>query len=139
MPAASNRRRNAMESMLDVMETTIPRGRTLRIQDGKGFDLKVVVGCLWVTQEGDTEDMVLDAGETFRVSRDGVTLVHAFKAVRLRIGSPAGAGAPSVTLGGGYREVGVSVVRTMLTERLQEIRGWIVAGARERAVGMTSR
>jgi hypothetical protein len=128
-----------MESMLDVMETTIPRGRTLRIRDGKGLDLKVVAGCLWVTQEGDTEDTVLDAGETFRVSRDGATLVHAFKEVRLRIGSSAGAGAPSVTLGGGYREVGASVVRTMFAERLQEIRGWIVAGARERAVGMTSR
>jgi hypothetical protein len=31
-----------MESMVDVMETTIPRGRTLRIQDGTGFDLEVI-------------------------------------------------------------------------------------------------
>ena len=123
-----------MESMLDVMETTIPRGRTLRIQDGKGFDLEAVAGCLWVTQEGDTADAVLDAGETFRVSRDGSTLVHAFKEVRLRIGYSAEAGAPSVTLRGGYREVGASVVRTMFAGWLQEIRGWIAAGARERAV-----
>ncbi|HLB13959.1 MAG TPA: DUF2917 domain-containing protein [Burkholderiales bacterium] len=126
-----------MESMLDVMETTIPRGRTLRIRDGKGFSLKVVAGCLWVTQDGDTEDAVLDAGETFRVSGDGVTLVHAFKEVRLRIGYPTEAGAPSVTLGGGYREVGASVVRTMLAERLQEIRGWIAAGARAGRNGFT--
>ncbi len=131
--------RYAMESMLDVMETTIPRGRTLRIQDGKGFSLKVVAGCLWVTQDGDTEDAVLNASDTFRVSRDGVTLVHAFKEVRLRIGYAAEAGAPSITLGGGYREVGASVVRTMLAEWLHEIRGWIAAGARGRALGMTSR
>jgi hypothetical protein len=131
--------RHAMESMLDVMETTIPRGRTLRIQDGKGFDLKVVAGCLWVTQDGDTEDTVLDACDTFRLSRGGVTLVHAFKEVRLRIGYSTEAGAPSVTLGGGYREVGASVVRTMLAERLREIRGWIAAGARGRTLGTTSR
>ena len=128
-----------MESMLDVMETTIPRGRTLRIQDGKGFDLEVVAGCLWITQDGDTEDTVLDAGETFRVSRNGVTLVHAFREVRLRIECPAEAIAPCVTLHGGYRTVGASVMRTMLAEWLQEIRGWIVAEARGRALGMTSR
>ena len=123
-----------METMLDVIETTIPRGRTLRIHDGKGFDLAVVAGCLWVTQEGDTADTVLDAGETFRVRRDGVTFAHAFKEVRLRIACPVEAGAPSLTLGGGYREVGASVVRTTFAEWLQEIRGWIAAGARERAV-----
>ncbi len=128
-----------MERMLDVMETTIPRGRTLRIQDGQGFDLEVVTGCLWITQEGDTEDKVLDACDTFRVSRDGVTLVHAFKEVQLRIGYPAAAGAPSVTLGGGYRDVGASVVRTMLAEWREEIRGWTTTGTRGRALGMTSR
>jgi hypothetical protein len=126
-----------METRLDVIETTIPRGRTLRIQDGKGFDLKIVAGCLWVTQDGDTEDTVLDACDTFRVSRDGVTLVHAFKEVRLRIGYLAAAGAPTITLGGGYREVGASIVRAMLAERLREIRGWIAAGARARRNGFT--
>jgi hypothetical protein len=128
-----------MERMLDVMETTIPRGRTLRIRDGKGFDLKVVAGCLWVTQDGDTADTVLDAGETFRVGRDGATLMHAFKEVRVRIGYPAATGAPTIILGGGCREVGTSVVRAMLAEWRQEIRGWVVAGARGRALGTTSR
>jgi hypothetical protein len=121
-----------MESKLDVMETTIPRGRTLHIQDGKGFDLEVVAGCLWVTQQDETADQVLDAGESFRVSRDGVTLVHAFNEARLRIASPAGAGTPSVTLGGGYREVGASVVGTMFTAWLRGIRGRM--GARARAM-----
>ena len=95
-----------MTSQVDTMETTIPKGRTLRIQDGKGLDLQVVGGCLWVTYEHDTVDMVLDAGDTFRVSRNGLTLVHALKEVQLRIAYPVEAGAPSLTLGGGYREVG---------------------------------
>jgi hypothetical protein len=126
-----------MERKLEVIETTIPRGRTLRIRDGKGFDLQVAAGCLWVTQQGDTTDHVLEAGESFRVTRDGDTLVHAFREVRLQIGSPAGAIAPSVTLHGGYRAVGASVLRTMLAEWLQELRGWIVAGAHVGRNGFT--
>jgi hypothetical protein len=122
-----------MERMLEAIDTTIPRGRTLRIRDGKGFDLQVAAGCLWVTQHGDTSDHVLEAGESFRVTRDGDTLVHAFRQVRLRIECPAGAIAPSVTLHGGYRTIGTSVVRTMLAEWLQEVRGWVAAGTRERA------
>jgi hypothetical protein len=128
-----------MEGMRDVMETKIPRGRTLRILDGQGFDLEVVTGCLWITPDGDTADTVLDACDTSRVSCDGVTLVHAFKEVQLRIVYPAAAGAPSVTLGGGYREVGASVVRTMLAEWRERIRGWTTTGTRGRALGMTSR
>jgi hypothetical protein len=121
-----------MERTTDTMETTIPNRRTLRIRDGKGLELKVVSGSLWVTYEHDTDDIVVDAGNTFRVSRNGLTLVHAFKETRLRIASPAEAGAPSLTLGGGYREVGASVVSTMFAEWMREVRGWFVAGVRER-------
>jgi hypothetical protein len=122
-----------MESKLDVMETTIAKGRTLRIQDGKGFDLEVVAGCLWITYEHDTTDMVFDAGSKLHVGHNGLTLAHAFKEVRLRIAYPVEAGAPSLTLGGGYREVGGSVVRTMFAEWLRGIRGWIAAGTRGRS------
>src|SRR5262245_30268670 len=103
------RRRDAMNTKTDAMETTIPKGRTLRIQDGKGFDLQVITGCLWVTCEGDIADTVVDAGGSFRVSRDGLTLVHALKGVQLRIAYPVEAGAPRLTLGGGYREFGTGV------------------------------
>jgi hypothetical protein len=129
-----NRRRHAMESKRDTMETRIPKGRTLRIQDGKGLELNVIAGCLWVTYEHDTVDTVLDPSDTFQVSRNGLTLVHALKDVELRIAYPAEAGAPSLTLGGGYREVGRSVARAMFAEWLRGIRGRIVAGAHGRAV-----
>jgi hypothetical protein len=35
-----------MQSKRDTMETRIPKGRTLRIQDGKGLELSVVAGRL---------------------------------------------------------------------------------------------
>ena len=103
-----------MTNKVEMMETTIPKGRTLRIQDGKGLDLTVVAGKLWVTYEHDIKDFVLLPGEAFHVSRNGLTLIHAFKEVQLRIAYPAVAGAPSLTLSGGYREVGHSVARAMV-------------------------
>lgn len=113
-----------MERIIDVIETTIPKGRTLRIQDGKGLELKVVAGSLWVTQAGDPNDDVVEATGTYRVNRNGLTLVHAFKDVRLQIAHAASsAGAPSVTLGGGYREVGASAFAAMVGD-------WMRAGQR---------
>ena len=57
-----------MTSKVEMMETTIPKGRTVRIQDGKGLDLTVVTGSLWVTYEHDTKDFVLQPGR--RVPRE---------------------------------------------------------------------
>ena len=121
-----------MERMMQTVEMTVPQGRTLRVQDGKGLDLHVVAGRLWITQAEDTEDKVLEATESFRVGRDGVTFAHAFKEVRLRITSPAEAGAPTLTLGG-YRQVGESVVRMMFAEWFQGIGARIAAGTSGRS------
>jgi len=122
-----------MTSKVEMMETTIPKGHTVRIQDGKGLDLTVVAGSLWVTCEHDIEDFVLDSGDAFRVNRNGLTLIHAFRQVQLRIAYPAGAGAPNLTFGGGYREVGASVMRSMVAEWLRGIRGRFVPSAVARA------
>lgn len=122
-----------MTSQVDAMETTIPKGRTLRIQDGMGLDLQVAGGCLWATYEHDTVDTVLEAGETFRVRRNGLTLVHALKEVQLRVAYPVEAGAPTLTLGGGYREFASSVGRSLVAEWLRGVHGRIAAGVRGHA------
>lgn len=126
-----------MERKNDMLETTIPQGRTLHIQDGKSFELKVVAGCLWVTQEHDREDKVLEAGETFRVTRNGLTLAHACKDVRLEIAASAQAGMPTLTLGGGYRDFGAGVWRGVVAEWLGNARAWIAAGQIGRAASTT--
>jgi hypothetical protein len=124
-----------MERMIEVVETTIQKGRTLRIQDGKHLELRVLTGSLWVTQQGDPEDIVLGATDTHRVDRDGVTLVHAFDAVRLQIASPAGT-VPSITLGGGYREVGSSVLAAMVAAWARGLRSRIAATAPRGRAGL---
>jgi Protein of unknown function (DUF2917) len=118
-----------MTSKVDMMETKIPKGRTVRIQDGMGLDLMVVAGSLWVTYEDDINDFVLRPGEVFHVSRDGLTLIHAFREARVRIAYPAEAAVPSLTFGGGYREVGASVMRSIVADWLRGIRGKFVPEA----------
>jgi hypothetical protein len=111
-----------MNSKTEMMQAAIAKGHTVRIQDGKGLEVTVVTGSLWVTYENDAKDFVVSPSETFRVNRDGLTLVHAFREAQLRIAYPAEAGAPSLTFAGGYREFGSSVVRSMVAEWLRGIR-----------------
>jgi hypothetical protein len=121
---------NTMERKIEMMETVIPQGRTLRIQDGKGLEFKVIAGCLWVTQENDVDDKVVEQCDSFRVNRNGLTLAHATKEVRIRFAYAAEAGMPTLTLGGGYREYGAGVMRSMFSAWASEIRGWFTAGTR---------
>ena len=128
-----------MERTTDTLEMTIPKGRTLRIQDGKGLELEVIAGTLWVAHEHDTKDTVLDAHQGLRVARNGLTLAHACKEVQVRIAYPVEAAAPPFVLGGGYQEFGASVVSAMFADWLREIRGWIPAGTRPGHADVTAR
>ena len=119
-----------MNTKTEMMQTTIAKGRTVRIQDGKGFELTAVTGTLWITYENDTEDYVVSPSETFRVSRQGLTLVHAFRDAQLRIAYPAEAGVPSLTFGGGYREFGSSVMRSMVADWLRGMRARFAPAAK---------
>jgi hypothetical protein len=119
-----------MNSKTEMMQTAITKGRTVHIQDGKGLALTVVTGTLWVTYENDAEDYVISPSETFCVSRNGLTLVHAFRDAQLRIAYPAEAGVPSLTFGGGYREFGSSVVRSMVADWLRSIRARFAPAAK---------
>jgi len=72
----------------------MPRGSLLRVEDGEGMLLSVKEGELWVTEEGSPKDHMLQAGQSFRITRGGTALGHAFRrsvvslAAR-RPGSPA--------------------------------------------------
>jgi hypothetical protein len=94
-----------MERMLETLEVTIPQGRTLRIHDASGMTLRLLDGDGWITEEDDTTDYILGAGEARRIETRGMTLVHAFREARVVIES----GAAQVELGGGYREYAAAV------------------------------
>jgi hypothetical protein len=94
-----------MERMLETLEVTIPRGRTLRIRNASGATLRLLDGTGWITEEDDTNDYVLDTGDTRRIGTRGITLVHAFREARMTI-EP---GVAQLELGGGYGEYALAV------------------------------
>jgi len=52
-------------------------GDLVELQDSRGTTLRVTRGTVWITQEHDTQDIVLRAGDVWTVERQGLTLVEA--------------------------------------------------------------
>jgi hypothetical protein len=117
-----------MERHVDVLETSIPKGRVLCLENAKGSDICVTSGCLWVTQENDTADYVLNPCQSFRVSRDGTTVAHALQSVSLRIGYRAAVATPSLLLGGRRARSGENL-RSAFGAWFRSIRGRFLQGA----------
>jgi hypothetical protein len=59
----------------ETISIGIASGHVARIENGRGVLLRVQHGAVWITQSGSTDDVCLDAGEWFRIDRDGRTLV----------------------------------------------------------------
>ena len=57
--------------------TSLPRNVSLGLQRHAGDRIECVSGTVWVTQDGDLRDIVLNAGESFRIDRSGHALVSA--------------------------------------------------------------
>ena len=49
----------------------------VRMDGARGTTLRVTRGTLWITLEDDTRDVVLTAGDSYLIDRDGLTLVEA--------------------------------------------------------------
>lgn len=60
-------------------------GQTLRVVDGAGSTLVCTEGTLWVTEENQPKDVVLEAGACVRLKRAGLTLIQALSPATLSI------------------------------------------------------
>lgn len=62
---------------------TAPRGKTihlrgaqhLRLRNAAGSTVRSFSGSVWITQDGDIRDIVLQAGDAFTLDRDGTVLL----------------------------------------------------------------
>jgi hypothetical protein len=63
-------------------------GQQLRLQDAAGWTIACLRGSLWLTQEADTRDVFLDAGDNFMLDRNGVALILARQESQLAIRPP---------------------------------------------------
>ena len=55
----------------------LAKGQLHRIHDGQGLRVQCLSGCLWLTQESDPRDVVLEAGDAFTIDRAGNTYLSA--------------------------------------------------------------
>ena len=86
----------------------IPRGSTLRIDEGAGATLYVRRGELWLTEEGGGVDHLLQSGQSFWITRDGMTLALALResVVAVAAARPA---SPAQSIGGLLRRAWASL------------------------------
>ena len=68
--------------------TALPRGSLLLIEHGRGVQIELWDGELWITQEGDNRDYVIRAGSSFRVEREGIVLANSLKGARITLTAP---------------------------------------------------
>lgn len=77
-----------MDGYLGQGGMAMARGTLARVEDGRGLLLSVWDGELWLTQQGDSRDYFLRAGQRFRLDRDGVALVYALRNSRITLSAP---------------------------------------------------
>jgi DUF2917 family protein len=86
-----------------------------RLRDACDSRLEVTQGFVWVTVDGDRNDVVLGAGESFLIdSRDAVTVSAIRGAASLRVRADVGAGAGRGRPAGATRASGPGRLQQML-------------------------
>jgi hypothetical protein len=61
-----------------LTEVTLPRHSTWSIDGNRRGDvINCIKGTLWVTQEGDSKDYIVESGRSFWVTRAGTVIVQA--------------------------------------------------------------
>ncbi|MFI4930613.1 MAG: DUF2917 domain-containing protein [Burkholderiales bacterium] len=65
--------------------TELTAGSTLHVRDGQGRAVVVFEGQVWITQDSDLRDIVLDGGESFSLDHPGLTLVQALRDSKLML------------------------------------------------------
>ncbi|HSQ81557.1 MAG TPA: DUF2917 domain-containing protein [Casimicrobiaceae bacterium] len=67
---------------------SLERSEQLRIVDGRDLLIHLWRGSLWITQERDQRDVVLEAGQCFRLDRNGTAFVKCWDDAVLALTSP---------------------------------------------------
>jgi len=66
-----------MNSDLELSAIQLLRGDLRRLDNGRGALLQCLTGTLWLTQQDDPRDIVLEAGEEAVIDHDGTSIVSA--------------------------------------------------------------
>jgi Protein of unknown function (DUF2917) len=66
----------------------LPGRSTLQLDDAEGTVIAVESGCLWITMENDSRDIVLVPGMRFEIDRSGRTIIAAEEDSRFGLLAP---------------------------------------------------
>ncbi|HRH85752.1 MAG TPA: DUF2917 domain-containing protein [Rubrivivax sp.] len=66
-----------MKTDLKLPAIWLRHGELHRIVDGKGAVVQCLSGTVWLTQQSDPRDLVLEAGDEAPIERDGTSIVSA--------------------------------------------------------------
>src|SRR5688572_2928937 len=66
----------------------LPRGSGVLIEAGRGMAIELWDGNLWITQDADTRDYMVQAGSGFRLGREGLLIACALRASRITLTAP---------------------------------------------------
>lgn len=66
----------------------LARNTLHRIEDGEGTLIACLGPKVWITLEADPRDVVLTAGQSFRIDRPGLTLITAFEGSTIAVLPP---------------------------------------------------
>ena len=70
--------------------TQVLLNQQLRLRNASGWVVESCGGTLWITQEGDARDVLLNTGERFTLDRDGKTIVSGIGGAMLALRPPEG-------------------------------------------------
>jgi hypothetical protein len=78
------------------LEPIALQARTVhRLDNARGLQVTCVKGVVWVTQEHDSRDIIISAGQSVILDRPGLAVVYAFKDALMTVGPALQLPAPS--------------------------------------------
>jgi hypothetical protein len=76
---------NGMHIELENSTLTLVRDGLIALRDAQGTHVACLTGALWITEDHEHGDIILEAGQSFTVRRPGLTLVMALQPASLRL------------------------------------------------------
>jgi DUF2917 family protein len=78
----------------DRFSMQLGAGQEFRLRDAAGWTIACRGGSVWITQEADSRDVFLSAGDDFTLDRSGLALILARQDSAVGIRQPAGGQSP---------------------------------------------
>lgn len=77
-----------MELKSDTAVLELQPGQIITLDDAEGTSIRARCGTVWITEEGEQDDFVLNAGDNRIVAKSGRTLIQAIHTSWISIWGP---------------------------------------------------